>query len=161
MKRIFFGAKAKAAIEKRNRLEMGRKESASDNERSVAYHGPALRPGARDWRVPAILKEYKGLCEHCGFDPPVISLLHAHHIIPVSCGGADRPENMIVLCPTCHAIAHYVTQRSNRNRQYAGPSTAGELRRWMSAAYNPIELNELQRGYTLKSVAPMLAEMRA
>jgi hypothetical protein len=29
-----------------------------------------------------------------------------HHIWEVSAGGGDSPENLIALCPTCHALYH-------------------------------------------------------
>lgn len=33
--------------------------------------------------------------------------LEIHHIIPVSEGGLDEPENIIVLCTACHKEAHH------------------------------------------------------
>lgn len=41
-------------------------------------------------------------CEHCGeeIDHPEV-----HHIIPRSEGGPNDPENLIVLCPSCHSRA--------------------------------------------------------
>lgn len=33
-------------------------------------------------------------------------MLHAHHVVPLACGGEDRPRNVVVLCPNCHALAH-------------------------------------------------------
>lgn len=35
-----------------------------------------------------------------------ILLLDLHHIWQVSDGGGDEPENLIALCPTCHAMYH-------------------------------------------------------
>ena len=32
--------------------------------------------------------------------------LEVHHIVPVSCGGGDEPENLITLCKRCHAERH-------------------------------------------------------
>lgn len=56
------------------------------------------------------------------------SVLHAHHIIPVACGGTDADENLIVLCPNHHALAHRAGQsRVARSGVWAGPTTAGEL----------------------------------
>ena len=33
-------------------------------------------------------------------------MLHAHHVLPVRAGGQHKIENMIMLCPNCHGIAH-------------------------------------------------------
>jgi len=45
-----------------------------------------------------------GSCEECGceclFDG------HAHHKIPRSLGGKWTTENIVYLCPLCHAKAH-------------------------------------------------------
>lgn len=35
-----------------------------------------------------------------------ILALDMHHIIEVSEGGGNAPDNLIVLCPTCHALFH-------------------------------------------------------
>jgi hypothetical protein len=34
-----------------------------------------------------------------------------HHLWEVSAGGSDSPENLIALCPTCHALYHRGTIR--------------------------------------------------
>lgn len=41
-------------------------------------------------------------CQVCG----ITENLHAHHIIPISVGGLDIPENGEALCPNCHADKH-------------------------------------------------------
>lgn len=38
-------------------------------------------------------------CELCGRK----YMLELHHIIPVSLGGEDTEENLILLCPACHS----------------------------------------------------------
>ena len=32
--------------------------------------------------------------------------LHYHHIVPVSDGGSGNTDNIILLCPNCHKMAH-------------------------------------------------------
>ena len=32
--------------------------------------------------------------------------LHYHHIVPVSDGGNGNTDNIILLCPNCHKMAH-------------------------------------------------------
>ena len=39
------------------------------------------------------------LCERTG-------ALHLHHILYRSAGGSNTQDNLIALCPVCHAIAH-------------------------------------------------------
>lgn len=42
-------------------------------------------------------------CRSCGVGD---CRLHVHHKIPQSEGGTDHPENLISLCPECHASEH-------------------------------------------------------
>jgi hypothetical protein len=42
-------------------------------------------------------------CCRCASNSPELDL---HHIRPQSEGGIDDPDNLIVLCPTCHRLAH-------------------------------------------------------
>jgi len=39
------------------------------------------------------------LCERPG-------VIHIHHVRPRSLGGTNELDNLIALCPVCHAIAH-------------------------------------------------------
>jgi 5-methylcytosine-specific restriction endonuclease McrA len=48
------------------------------------------------------LKEKYGQCRICGDD----RALEVHHIIPKEYGGKDTLSNTILLCPTCHNLAH-------------------------------------------------------
>ncbi|EKM6788635.1 HNH endonuclease, partial [Escherichia coli] len=36
-----------------------------------------------------------------------IPYLEVHHVIPLSKGGADTPENCVALYPNCHKALHY------------------------------------------------------
>ena len=43
-------------------------------------------------------------CYACGLDyAPVLNL---HHIRPLREGGNNAAENLVFLCPTCHALVH-------------------------------------------------------
>jgi 5-methylcytosine-specific restriction endonuclease McrA len=42
-------------------------------------------------------------CEKCGWDKATCD---RHHVVPLSAGGDDSPDNIIVLCPNCHRLAH-------------------------------------------------------
>lgn len=52
------------------------------------------------------LVESKGCCEICkhNFKP----ILQIHHIEPVSTGGSDNPDNLLILCPNCHKTIHAI-----------------------------------------------------
>lgn len=76
-------------------------------------------------------------CEVCRWRPPKAlraspaakGLLHAHHVVPVSCGGPDDHENLILVCPTCHAVAHAmgaIVPVADR-KVWAGPLNKREL----------------------------------
>ena len=54
-------------------------------------------------------------CEVCGWVPPAIvaeasgaDMMPVHHLRGVASGGDHSRENLILLCPNCHAIAHSV-----------------------------------------------------
>lgn len=78
-------------------------------------------------------------CEVCGWTPPMSvkqrfldwrGLMHAHHILPRSCGGADIKENMIVICPICHALAHRlgrIIRVKKGGHKWSGFTTRAEM----------------------------------
>lgn len=47
-------------------------------------------------------------CEICGFK--FYSVLMLHHIQHLSKGGNNLSENLILLCPNCHALAHLIAK---------------------------------------------------
>lgn len=94
----------------------------------VKGDGPFIKLGAppKTKRSGKVMQQFKAAkakgrddcCEVCRWRPPkalrevagrmIGRLLHGHHIIPVACGGPDTEENLILLCPTHHAIAHHM-----------------------------------------------------
>lgn len=51
-----------------------------------------------------IQKQYeaqKGCCHWC--DEPVGKKYHVDHVIPLSRGGSNGPENLVIACPTCNS----------------------------------------------------------
>lgn len=49
-------------------------------------------------------------CEACDTAMPTQSLIHLHHIRLVKDGGRTETGNVILLCPNCHARAHWVNR---------------------------------------------------
>jgi 5-methylcytosine-specific restriction endonuclease McrA len=73
------------------------------------------RKSIRDKKLSDMLKKEQLLkkrigCVSCGFMPKNPkknwSSMHAHHVVPLSQGGKDKKENMIILCKECHNDAH-------------------------------------------------------
>lgn len=66
-------------------------------------------------------------CEVCGWSlgADAWEALHAHHVVPLSCGGADSYDNLIALCPNHHAIAHRTGRRDYY--RWTGPRSKGQL----------------------------------
>jgi hypothetical protein len=111
--------------------------------RRVAEQNPLQARGkittARDAKAVEGFKADKAACEVCDFTPPralagpgspyLARLLHAHHVVPVACGGTDDPDNLIVVCPTCHAVAHALGRigRMAAVREWVGPRSRDEL----------------------------------
>ena len=60
---------------------------------------------------PDLLIAYDFKCAVCGWSLPSTSHnpqrgCAFHHIIPVCEGGSNSDENLILLCPNCHTMAH-------------------------------------------------------
>ena len=89
----------------------------------------------RQSMLPKTLKRAAGRCEACLWHPPGFEwrLLHHHHVVPLRAGGGDTPENSVVLCPNCHAVAHWLG--TTKGGTYVGPSTPDELLSEIRAAY--------------------------
>ena len=65
-------------------------------------------------------------CEICGWGKGLsYELLQAHHIIPISCGGKDIKNNVIILCPNHHRIIHHIWKIYKG--QWNGPRSRREL----------------------------------
>lgn len=57
-------------------------------------------------RIKEELIEEKGACAICYYDfKPVLQI---HHIKPVSLGGGDHLDNLLLLCPNCHKFIHAI-----------------------------------------------------
>jgi transcription initiation factor IIE alpha subunit len=70
-------------------------------------------------------KHWKSGCEVCGWRSETDRSMNVHHIIPASCGGGDADENLILLCPNHHSLAHTVGRRSRKS--YFGPTDRAAL----------------------------------
>ena len=66
-------------------------------------------------------KRAGGICEGCGeiapFETKSGPYLEVHHLTRLADGGADLPQNVIALCPTCHRKAHYSLNCSEFNNK--------------------------------------------
>jgi hypothetical protein len=84
------------------------------NELSPAYR-PVQRPVeqryCRNQKLVALLKAFHAdKCQWCGLVIRTASgqrYSEVHHVISLGSGGADRCENMVVLCPNHHVQMHY------------------------------------------------------
>ena len=65
------------------------------------------------------MKQKAGKCAQCGWHE-VPEVLHVHHLRPREYGGGDEPENLIVLCPNCHAVAHKILRESSKRAIITG-----------------------------------------
>lgn len=77
------------------------------------------------------LRTRPGACEVCGWVPPSVrgvplsGILNLHHIVPLRRGGSSDPDNLILLCATCHSIAHAGMPSTTGRMEYCN---ADELR---------------------------------
>ena len=63
-----------------------------------------VKPYGRRWRKlrKFCLNRDGGRCTRCGSTQK----LEAHHVVPISAGGADVPSNVRILCLECHSQLH-------------------------------------------------------
>lgn len=52
------------------------------------------------WVRAQAIKKYGNKCELCGYSAAV----DTHHIVPKKMGGQHEINNLIVICPNCHAL---------------------------------------------------------
>jgi 5-methylcytosine-specific restriction protein A len=81
----------------------------------------ARSPEVKAW----ILQESKGICSLCLKTAPFRMpngepFLEVHHIIPLSEGGEDTPDNCAALCPNCHRAVHYSIEASSLQEKLKG-----------------------------------------
>lgn len=75
------------------------------------------RADAAFWREE-VIRRSKGDCEVCGFHCPLILVIH--HVKPVARLGRGNKENLIALCPNCHAIVHSVDLEDESQLYFLG-----------------------------------------
>ena len=66
-------------------------------------------------KIERLMKKQKGICPCCGNpitrDNIADKKVHAHHMLPRSKGGTEKPNNLRLLHQDCHALAHQVLTR--------------------------------------------------
>lgn len=69
-------------------------------------------------------------CQRCGAQggSESDSRVVAHHIVPRSEGGGDEVDNLITLCPRCHARVHPENESLNPASKFNGRETAQTFR---------------------------------
>jgi len=67
----------------------------------------------RAWVRAQAIKKYGNKCELCGFS----LIVETHHLLPKKKGGLHEIDNLIVLCPNCHALITrgYLGLKSRKN----------------------------------------------
>lgn len=56
-----------------------------------------------------VLELYNNRCYACSFS--IHTILRVHHRVPVSLGGTDDVQNLVLLCPNCHALIHLLSSQ--------------------------------------------------
>jgi 5-methylcytosine-specific restriction endonuclease McrA len=81
------------------------------------------------WIRAQAIKKYGNRCELCGYGVA----LDTHHIIPKKKGGPHEINNLIVLCPNCHALItrKYFTLRNRKDI----PKTSKEVIKLLKSFY--------------------------
>ena len=82
----------------------------------------------RNWdheseNVQEILSEQKGRCFYC--DNKVHDTFHVDHVVPLSRGGEDSPDNLVIACPECNLdksdkLLHEWDDRPAKRKRFFG-----------------------------------------
>lgn len=62
-----------------------------------------------------VFTKYGERCYVCGYS--LKSVLRIHHVIPVSLGGADNLDNLILVCSNCHTLTHFFSSKKYQNKE--------------------------------------------
>lgn len=65
-----------------------------------------------------VFELYNNRCYICGFS--IHTILRVHHRVPVSLGGTDEIENLVLLCPNCHTLVHLFSSQRFDSREISG-----------------------------------------
>ena len=95
----------------------GRRTSFCCNEHSQRFANATVWNRGRDPYSLRILYRDNFTCQECGefhafrseygvYLPIDDGQLNVHHVVPVSEGGGDEPENLVTLCVKCHKAVH-------------------------------------------------------
>lgn len=88
---------------------------ANISRTGIKYKTDQKKSSSTEWRIirARLILERGEMCETCKFSR-YVDILVVHHKLPKSCGGGNEDENLIVVCPNCHAIEH-LKMRIKRN----------------------------------------------
>jgi 5-methylcytosine-specific restriction endonuclease McrA len=85
--------------EDKNRPERNEQARIHGNKRRAQKAGSGGKVTKDDIRTQ--FKRQKGKCYYCG--NPAGEHYHADHVVPLSRGGANIPENIVIACQTCNS----------------------------------------------------------
>jgi len=101
-----------------------------------------------DWesRRSLVIARDGGCCDNCGRSGSYRNKLHIHHVKPLSRGGTNRLDNLILLCEQCHKEEHGVT-RFGGERDNAPPAIRERLIRLNEALSRNKEVEFLYKKF--------------
>lgn len=88
---------------------MLRSEPREETLARIRYLHESLELRRSRAMVRRLYERYGGRCQVCGVNPGGryrVDLAEGHHLIWLSRGGEDVPENIAILCPNHHAAVH-------------------------------------------------------
>jgi hypothetical protein len=108
-------------------------------------------------RRKQLMESRETACEACGWLTPVsepgrlgaFAGLSQHHIILVSQGGTDEPDNLIQLCACCHAIVHAMQLDGGFEREKLAQQVRDVLDRRHTHAPNRLKRSPVMRARAL------------
>lgn len=97
----------KANPERKREHNRAYSKAHADQRRAAIYRRRTIERNAGIHTAKDIQRQYKtqkGKCYYCGVK--VGDTYHVDHVVPLSRGGSNGPENLVIACPTCNMSKH-------------------------------------------------------
>lgn len=101
--------------------------------RDVPFDAQATRSDMKQIRE-RVIELARSKCYVCEFD--CADVLIVHHVLGVANGGMNFENNLAVLCPNCHALAHKIQELRHKILSGGEMGQMERVSQWISQNYS-------------------------